>query len=58
MMSSGTSTNPSTGRSGILARLDAHDLLPLVRTGVVWTNGYRVERTEPRTERKAGTVAA
>ena len=39
-------------------RLDAHDLRPLVRAGVVCTDGQMVERTGPRTERKAGTVAA
>ncbi|MFZ3014474.1 MAG: hypothetical protein WA045_12295 [Nitrospira sp.] len=27
-------------------RIDAHDLLPLVRTGVVFKNGQSVERTE------------
>jgi putative transposase len=44
---------------GSWLRLDAHDdLLPLVRAGMVCTNGHRVERTESRTERKAGTVAA
>lgn len=29
-------------------RLDAHDLLPLVRAGVVFKDGQSVERTEPR----------
>jgi len=28
-------------------RLNAHDLRPLVRAGVVCTHGYRVERIEP-----------
>ena len=39
-------------------RLDAHDLLPLVRAGVVFTDGIQVEREEPRPERKTGNVAA
>jgi putative transposase len=43
---------------GSWRRLDAHDLRPLVRAGVVCTNGHRVERTEPRRERKAAMVAA
>jgi transposase-like protein len=39
-------------------RIDAHDLLPLVRAGVVFKDGQSVERTEQRTEKKTGRVAA
>jgi transposase-like protein len=39
-------------------RLDAHDLLPLVRAGVVFKDGQSVERTEQRPEKKTGRVAA
>ncbi len=39
-------------------RLDAHNLLPLVRAGVVFKDGQLVERTEPRQEKKTGRVAA
>ena len=39
-------------------RLDAHDLLPLVRTGVVFKDGQSMERTGPRAEKKTERVAA
>lgn len=39
-------------------RLDAHDLLPLVRAGVVFQAGLHVERAASRAEKNAGTVAA
>lgn len=39
-------------------RIDAHDLLPLVRAGVVFKDGQSVERTEQRAEKKTGRVAA
>lgn len=39
-------------------RLDAPDLLPLVRAGIVFKDGIQGERGEQRPERKAGTVAA
>ena len=39
-------------------RIDAHDLLPLVRAGVVSKDGQSVERTEPRSEKDTGRVAA
>jgi len=39
-------------------RLDAHDLLPLVRAGVGFTDGLQVESAEQSLERKAGKVAA
>ena len=39
-------------------RLDAHDLLPLVRASVVFKDGLLVERTEPRSEKHTGRVAA
>ena len=39
-------------------RLDAHDLLPLVRVGIVFKDGLQVEQGEQRPERKAGKVAA
>lgn len=39
-------------------RLDAHDLLPLVRAGVGFTDGLQVESAEQRPERQAGKVAA
>jgi len=40
-------------------RLDAHDLLPLVRAGVVFKDGQsREARTEQRPEKKTGRVAA
>ena len=39
-------------------RLDAHDLLPLVRAGVVFKDGQSVERTESRAEKNSGRVAA
>lgn len=39
-------------------RLDAQDLLPLVRAGIVFKNGLQVEQGEQRPERKAGKVAA
>lgn len=39
-------------------RLDAHDLLPLVRAGVVFKDGQSVERTESREEKNSGRVAA
>jgi transposase-like protein len=39
-------------------RIDAHDLLPLVRAGVVFKDGQTVERTEQRAEKKTGRVAA
>lgn len=39
-------------------RLDAHDLLPLVRAGVVFKDGQSVERTEQRAEKNTGRVAA
>jgi putative transposase len=42
----------------IWRRIDAHDLLPLVRAGVVFKDGQSVERTEPRSEKDTGRVAA
>lgn len=39
-------------------RLDAHDLLPLVRAGVRFEDGLHVERGELSPEKKAGKVAA
>lgn len=39
-------------------RLDAHDLLPLVRTGVVFKDGQSVEQTGSRAEKNSGRVAA
>jgi putative transposase len=39
-------------------RLDAHDLLPLVRAGVVFKDGQSVERTEARSEKNSERVAA
>jgi putative transposase len=39
-------------------RLDAHDLLPLVRVGIVFKDGLQVEQGEQRPERKAGKAAA
>ena len=39
-------------------RIDAHDLLPLVRTGVVFKDGQSVERTESQSEKNTGRVAA
>lgn len=39
-------------------RLDAHDLLPLVRAGVVFKDGQSVERTGARSEKNSGRVAA
>ena len=39
-------------------RLDAPDLLPLVRAGIGFKDGIQVERGAQRPERKAGTVAA
>jgi len=39
-------------------RIDAHDLLPLVRAGVVFKDGQSVERTEQRSEKNTGRVAA
>ena len=39
-------------------RIDAHDLLPLVRAGVVFKDGQAVKRTEQRAEKKTGRVAA
>jgi transposase-like protein len=39
-------------------RIDAHDLLPLVRAGVVFKDGQSVKRTEQRAEKKTGRVAA
>jgi putative transposase len=39
-------------------RLDAHDLLPLVRAGVAFTDGQSVERTNSREEKNSGKVAA
>jgi putative transposase len=39
-------------------RLDAHDLLPLVRAGVLFKDGLHVERAELSPEKKAGKVAA
>ena len=46
-------TAQRTGR-----RIDAHDLLPLVRAGVVFKDGQLAERTEPRSEKNTGKVAA
>ena len=39
-------------------RIDAPDLLPLVRAGVVFKNGQPMERTEPRAAKNTGRVAA
>lgn len=39
-------------------RLDAHDLLPLVRAGVVFKDGQSVEPTGARSEKNSGRVAA
>lgn len=39
-------------------RLDAHDLLPLVRAGMVFKDGQSVDRPETRSEKHAGRVAA
>lgn len=39
-------------------RIDAHDLLPLVRAGVVFKDGQSVERTESQSEKNTGRVAA
>lgn len=39
-------------------RIDAPDLLPLVRAGVVFKDGQSVERTEQRSEKNTGRVAA
>ena len=39
-------------------RIDAHDLLPLVRADTVFKDGQSVERTEPRSEKATGRVAA
>lgn len=39
-------------------RLDAHDLLPLIRAGVGFTDGLQVEAAEQRVARKTGKVAA
>jgi len=39
-------------------RLDAHDLLPLIRAGVGFTDGLQVEAAEQRSARKTGKVAA
>lgn len=39
-------------------RLDAHDLLSLVRADVGFTDGLQVESADQRSERKAGKVAA
>lgn len=39
-------------------RLDAHDLLPLVRAGVIFQDGQLVERPEQRPEKKGAKVAA
>jgi hypothetical protein len=39
-------------------RLDAQDLLPLVRAGIVFKDGLQVEHGEQRPERKAGKVPA
>jgi transposase-like protein len=39
-------------------RLDAHDLLPLVRAGVGFKDGQSVERTGARSEKNSGRVAA
>lgn len=39
-------------------RLDAHDLLPLVRAGVGFTDGLQVDAAEQRAARKTGKVAA
>lgn len=43
---------------GTWRRLDAHDLLPLVRAGVPFQDGQLVERPEQRREPKGGKVAA
>lgn len=43
---------------GTWRRLDAHDLLPLVRAGVAFQDDQRVERPEERQEKKGGKVAA
>jgi len=39
-------------------RLDAQDLLPLVRAGIVFTNERSVVRTGVRSEKNSGRVAA
>ena len=39
-------------------RLDAHELLPLVRAGGAFKDGQSVERTEPQSEKNTGKVAA
>jgi len=38
-------------------RLDAQDLLPLVRTSVVFKDGQPVDRTGARSEQHSGMVA-
>ena len=37
---------------------DAHDLLPLVRAGVVFKDGHSLERMGARSEKNSGRVAA
>ena len=39
-------------------RLDAHELLPLVRARGAFKDGQSVERTEPQSEKNTGRVAA
>lgn len=39
-------------------RIDAHDLLPLVRAGVVFKDGQSVERTESQSGKNTGRIAA
>jgi hypothetical protein len=43
---------------GTWCRLDAHDLLPLVRAGVLFQDGQQTERPEQRSDKKGGKVAA
>jgi transposase-like protein len=43
---------------GTWRRLDAHDLLPLVRAGVLFQDGQQTERPEQRSDKKGGKVAA
>ena len=46
------------GRERTWRRLDAHDLIPLVRASVICKAGPSVERLEPRSEKNTGRVAA
>lgn len=39
-------------------RFEAHDLLPLVRAGVVFKDGQSVERTGTQSEKNLGRGAA